>query len=144
MMKGDLAKEIFSTGKNCCQAVVLAFKEEIGLSEKELSKLSIGLGGGLARLRLTCGAVSAMAIVISALKSDGEDKLKIYELIRKAVDEVKQELGSIICSELLDGVPVQNEGTGIPEERTKKYYEKRPCAEICKIVADITEKYVKE
>ena len=143
-MKGDLAKEIFSTGKNCCQAVVLAFKEEIGLSEEQLSKLSIGLGGGLARLRLTCGAVSGMAIVLSALKSDGQDKLKIYELIRRAVKDFETEVGSIICSELLDGVPVKNQGTGIPEERTTEYYKKRPCGDLCKLAGDIAEKYIKE
>ncbi len=143
-MKGEIAKKFFSEGYNCCQAVVLAFKDEIGLSTEVLEKLSIGLGGGLARLRLTCGAVSGMAIVLSALKSDGKDKLAIYELIRRAVADFEAEVGSIICSELLEGVPVKNQGTGIPEERTPEYYKKRPCGELCKLAADIIEKYIKE
>ena len=143
-MKGEIAKKFFSEGYNCCQAVVLAFKDEIGLSTEVLEKLSIGLGGGLARLRLTCGAVSGMAIVLSALKSDGKDKLAIYELIRRAVADFEAEVGSIICSELLEGVPVKNQGTGIPEERTPEYYKKRPCGELCKLAGDIIEKYIKE
>lgn len=143
-MKGELAKKLFSEGYNCCQAVVLAFKDEIGLDQSDLEKLSIGLGGGLARLRLTCGAVSGMAIVLSALKSDGKDKLAIYELIRRAVADFESEVGSIICAELLDGVPIKNKGTGIPEERTQEYYKKRPCADLCKLAGDITEKYINQ
>ena len=143
-MKGEIAKKFFSEGYNCCQAVVLAFKDEIGLDKSDLEKLSIGLGGGLARLRLTCGAVSGMAIVLSALKSDGKDKLAIYELIRRAVADFESEVGSIICAELLDGVPIKNKGTGIPEERTQEYYKKRSCADLCKLAGDIAEKYINQ
>ena len=104
MTKGQLAKQNFNTGLNCAQAVVLAFKDEIGLTENQLEKLSIGFGGGLGRQRLTCGAVSGMCMVISYLKSDGKDKLAIYSLIQQACEEFKREVGSIICAELLEGI----------------------------------------
>ena len=140
MTKGEIAKKIFESGKNCSQAVVLAFQEEMGLPQEQLAKLSIGLGGGIGRLRLTCGAVSGMAIVLSYLLSDGEDKLAIYSVIQKACGEFKNELGSLICAELLEGITYDNSPK--PEERTQKYYEKRPCAEIVRIAGDITQKYL--
>ena len=124
MTKGEIAKLNFQSGLNCAQAVMLAFKEEMGLSELELKKLIIGFGGGFARQRLVCGAVSGMTMVLGYLKSDGNDKLAAYDIVKKACEEVKEQLGSIICSELMGANKV-------------------PCGEICKIVADVTAKYVK-
>ena len=141
MTKGELAKTIFESGKNCSQAVALAFKDELKLSEEQISKLIIGFGGGFARQRLVCGAVSGMVMVLGYLKSDGQNKLEAYALIQKACARVKEQLGSLICEELLDGVVVK-QGL-VPEERTAEYYKKRPCADICKIIADITDEYLK-
>ena len=142
MTKGEIAKEIFLSGKNCSQSVVLSFKQEMGLSEEQLEKLSIGFGGGIGRLRLTCGAVSGMVMVLSYLKSKNIDRSEIYPIIQSACKDVKEELGSLICAELLEGVKTDN--SPIPEERTKEYYKKRPCAEICQVVADITQKYLNQ
>ena len=141
-MKGEIAKENFLQGYNCCQAVVLAFKDEMGITEETLKKLSIGFGGGLARQRLTCGAVSGMAIVLGALKSDGKDKGYIYSLIQRACEEFKAETGSIICAEMLSG-EVLKDKSAIPEERTAEYYKKRPCADLCYLAAEIAEKYIR-
>lgn len=142
MTKGELAYKLFKEGNNCAQAVALAFQEEMKLSNEKIKKLSIGFGGGFGRQRLVCGAVSGMTMVLSYLKSDGEDKMAIYELIQKACKEVKEELGSLICAELLDQSDAVKTNP-IPDERTAEYYKKRPCADICKLVADITDKYLK-
>ena len=123
MTKGEIAKKNFESGMNCAQAVALAFKDEMGLGEEAIKKLIIGFGGGFARQRLVCGAVSGMTIVLGYLKSDGENKLGAYEIVKNACEDVKAQIGSIICSELM------NEN-------------KIPCAEICKIVADITAKHI--
>ena len=141
MTKGQLAKQNFNSGLNCAQAVVLAFKDEIGLTEEQLKKLSIGFGGGLGRQRLTCGAVSGMCMVLSYLKSNGQDKLAIYSLIQDACAQFKNQVGSLICAELLEG-KVKVETSPVPEQRTAEYYKKRPCAELCEIAADITAKYI--
>ncbi len=141
-MKGEIAKGYFLKGLNCCQAVVLAFRDELNLSEEDIKRLSIGFGGGLARLRLTCGAVSGMAMVISAVKSDGNDKGYIYSLIQKACEEFKAETGSLICGEMLSG-EILKDKSAIPEERTPEYYKKRPCADLCYLAAEIAEKYIK-
>ena len=140
MTKGELAKQNFSTGMNCAQAVLLAFKDEIGLPEETLKKMIIGFGGGFGRQRLTCGAVSGMVAVLGALTSDGVDKLAIYSTVQKACADFIAELGTLSCAELLDGIPTDK--SPVPEDRTKEYYKKRPCAEICQIAASITEKYL--
>ncbi len=142
MTKGELAKEIFMSGANCCQAVALAFKDEIGLGEAELRKISIGLGGGVARLRSVCGAVSGMVMVLGYLKSDGHDKLKAYEVGQKACALFKEKTGSIICADMLEG-KVKVETSPKPEERTEPYYKKRPCAELVGLAADIVEELLK-
>ena len=142
-MKGEIAKEYFLKGFNCCQAVVLAFKDEIGITEEQIKRLTIGFGGGLARQRLTCGAVSGMAMVISAVKSDGNDKGYIYSIIQKACEEFKTETGSLICAEMLSGEILTDKSTA-PEERTPEYYKKRPCAELVGDAAEILERYLAE
>jgi len=142
MNKRELAIEYFKKGFNCCQAVVLAFKDEIGLSEDMLKKASIAFGGGLGRQRLTCGAVSGMCMVIGILKSDGNDKLSAYALVQDACAQFKQQVGSIICAELLDAQSASDTNPK-PEERTEAYYKKRPCAELCGIAAEIAEKFIK-
>jgi C_GCAxxG_C_C family probable redox protein len=143
MDKGFLAKENFKSGMNCSQAVVLAFKDELNLDEEVLKKLSIGFGGGVARQRHVCGAVLGMTMVLSYLKSDGEDKLAIYSLIQKACTEFKEQADSIICSELLDAQTLQDTSP-VPESRTEKYYAKRPCADMCELAGLIIQKYLKE
>ena len=140
MTKGEIAEARFKEGYNCSQAVALAFTDELGLTEEQVKKLSAGFGGGIGRQRLTCGAVLGMTMVLSNAVYKG-DKLEVYKVITDACNEVKEKLGSISCAELLEGVEV-TKGVA-PEERTKEYYQKRPCAEICRIVADITEKYLK-
>ena len=141
-MKGEIAKNYFLQGLNCCQAVVMAFKDELLLSEEQIKKLTIGFGGGLARQRLTCGAVSGMTIVISAVKSDGNDKAAAYSLIQKACEEFKAQTGSLICAEMLSG-EILKDKSATPEERTPEYYKKRPCADLCFLAAEIAEKYIK-
>ena len=146
MSRADNAKNNFEKGCNCCQAVFLAFLDEINLTEDEAMRLSAGFGGGFGRLREVCGAVSGMTMVLSnrfasADPNNHEKKKELYALIQKAAGEFKEENGSIICRELLglsDG-----KSSPVPEERTKEYYKKRPCAELVHCAAAIAEKYAK-
>ena len=142
MNKGELAIQNFKSGLNCAQSVVLAFSDEMEMAEDKLKKLSIGYGGGVGRQREVCGAVLGMTMVLSYLLSDGKDKLSIYSIIQSACAEFKNEVGSIVCRELLDGETLKDKSAK-PEERTEAYYKKRPCAELCKIAAEITQKYIR-
>ncbi len=141
MTKGQIAKANFESGLNCAQAVVLSFKEELGFSEEQLKKLSIGFGGGVARQREVCGAVLGLTMVLSYLKSNGKDKKEIYKIIQEACAEFKAKTGSIICAEMLDSNTLKDKSF-VPEERTESYYKKRPCAELCEIAGDIVHKFL--
>lgn len=143
MNKGELALNYFNSGYNCCQSVVLAFKDELNIDEDVLKKLSISFGGGLGRQRLTCGAVSGMCMVLGGLLSDGKDKLANYSIVQKACAMFKEETGSIICSELLDAQSAKDTNPK-PEERTKAYYKKRPCGQMCKLAAQIVQELLND
>ncbi|MBR6572809.1 MAG: C_GCAxxG_C_C family protein [Clostridia bacterium] len=140
--KTEKAKELFMQGYNCSQAVVGAFCEDLGLDLETAMKLSSSFGGGMGRLREVCGAVSG-AFMVAGLKygySDPTDKTaktQHYKLIQDMAAKFKEQNGSIICRELL-GVGDKKE-TFVPEDRTKEYYKKRPCAELVEIAAKITE-----
>ncbi len=145
MTKGEKAKELFESGCNCAQAVVLAFKDELGIDEKTLYCLSSSFGGGFGRMREVCGAVSGMTMV-AGLKfgyydpKDTEKKAQNYANEQKLIKEFAEVNGSFICRELLAGVV--NSNIPVPENRTEEYYKKRPCGELVKIAADILEKHL--
>ena len=124
MTKGEIAKKYYESVVNCAQAVALSFKEELNMDETTIKKLIIGFGGGFGRQKLVCGAISAMTMVLSYLKSDGIDKLASYALIKEACEKAKEQIGSIICAEIMASKVV-------------------PCGKVCEIVADITYSYIK-
>ena len=147
MTHSELAKKNFESGCNCAQAVLLAFSDRTGLDEATAMKLSASFGGGMGKLREVCGAVSGMFMAAGMIYADDhvptqEDKAAHYEKIRTLAARFKEENGSYICRELLDGVPVSKDAA--PEERTEQYYKKRPCGELCAIAAQILDNFLAE
>ncbi|MGN0796352.1 MAG: C-GCAxxG-C-C family protein [Christensenellales bacterium] len=146
MTKGELAKEYFEKGYNCAQSVALSFKDEMGLDETTVAKLASSFGGGVARMREMCGAVSGGAFVLGMLKgysdpSASVEKQEHYTRVREYIAKFQNECGSYICRELLQGVP-HTDGA-VPEKRTDAYYKKRPCGELCMLSADFVEQTLK-
>ncbi len=147
MSYGDKAKQNFENGMNCAQAVFCAFSDITGLDETVSMKLASSFGGGMGRMREVCGAVSGMFMALGALYDSGklptqEEKIAHYQRVQELAAKFKEENGSIICRELLDGV--QTTPGNAPEQRTAQYYAKRPCGEYCVIAADILAKYIEE
>jgi C_GCAxxG_C_C family probable redox protein len=146
------AKEIFKKGYNCCQSVVLAFSDIIGLPEETLAKLSSGFGGGIGRMREVCGTVSGMTFLAGFISpaddpSDHSARTANYALVQKMATEFKELNGSIICRELLGMAPMGSSGgqtDPAPSIRTAEYYKKRPCEELCGIAASIVAKNLVE
>ena len=134
------AREYFRDGYNCCQSVVMTFKDVIGLDESDIARLASGFGGGMGRMREVCGTVSGMIMVAGALcpadnVADKAAKTANYALVQDFASEFKEKCGSIICRELL-GLD-KPEGTPVPSDRTPEYYKKRPCGELCALAAGI-------
>jgi C_GCAxxG_C_C family probable redox protein len=128
-MYATKAKQLFEQGYACSQAVVLAFKDIFNIDEETLTKLTLPFGGGLGRLRLVCGAASGVAFVIGQIYGDLE-KVKVYEITRTIMEQVEKVNGSLICKELLENGNHIAEIGGTPEQRTKEYYNDRPCSTI--------------
>ena len=145
MTRPEKAKQLFTSGYNCSQAVVGAFIDDFAIDFDTAMKLSSSFGGGMGRMREVCGAVSG-AFMIAGLKCgycdpcDKAAKSAHYALIQKIAADFKQQNGSIICRELLEGVGCNGKCQGsVPEDRTTAYYKKRPCAELVYIAAKIVE-----
>ena len=142
------AEELFVSGHNCSQAVVAAFADLFGFTEEQGLKLSAGMGGGMGRLRMTCGAVSGMAILAgmdcgSADASDREGKSANYKVVQELCERFKSEHQSLICAELLNirkGAPLSYEAS----ERTAEYYKTRPCVNMVVTAAKIFADYLDE
>ncbi len=148
MSRAERAKNLFESGYACSQAVALAFADLINVDEGELAKLTLPFGGGLGRLRLTCGAVSGMAFVVGAVFAKAEVspevKKQTYAVVQELCARFQAENGSLICNDLLTGANLQFTVGGEAESRTEVYYKKRPCGEIVYSAAKIVEDYLKE
>lgn len=148
MTRAEKAKEYFNQGYACSQAVALAFADDVCLTEEQLSKITLPFGGGLGRLRLTCGAVSGMAAMAGLLfakeGTNPQNKAAMYEITRNLCQQFVDENGSLICEDLLKGVHLQVQKGGEPEARSSEYYKKRPCAELVYTAAQILENYLQQ
>ncbi|OGI05801.1 MAG: hypothetical protein A2Y40_01500 [Candidatus Margulisbacteria bacterium GWF2_35_9] len=101
------AANYYMNGFNCAQAVLVAYKEELSIPEKELLKISCGFGAGMGRLQNTCGAVSGAYMVIGLKfgkdsKEDNDAREKTYGLVREFDLEFKRKHISSNCKELLN------------------------------------------
>lgn len=143
------AEEIFQRGYNCCQSVLLAFADIIeGVDEQTLATVGSGLGGGVARMREVCGAVSGMAIVAGFISpatnpENMAERTANYALVQRFSAEFKKERGSIVCRELL-GLRAEEAKLEPPKPagRTQQYYHSRPCVVNVGLAARIVADYL--
>lgn len=124
------AIDLFESGYNCSQSVILAYTDLVGLDFETAAKLSSSFGGGMGRLREVCGAVTGMFALIgmkypAADPLDKEARSTNYEAVQRVASVFKSEMGSYICAELLKIRREPQEH--IPSERTRLYYNLRPC-----------------
>lgn len=130
----EKAKELFHQGYNCSQSVFAACADLYGITDEALAlRLSASFGGGIGRMRQTCGAACGMFLLAglengSAIVGDAEGKKNNYALVQDLAAKFKAQNGSLICAELLGIAPKPQKPT--PEARTEAYYQKRPCADM--------------
>ena len=142
------AEELFMQGFNCSQSVAAAFADVYGYTEEQMLRVSAGFGAGIGRLRLSCGAFNAMALLAgldcgSVTPGDREGKSYNYKVVQQLAERFREEHGSLICSELLrlkKGAPLTYEAT----ERTAEYYKTRPCVRQIISAARIYAEYLEE
>lgn len=146
--RAELARDYFLEGYACAQAVAMPFAEAVGLPRETLARLMLPFGAGVGRLRMTCGAVSAMAAIVGLLSDNAENtpenKDETYRRIRTLCQKLEQDTGSLICAQLLESSGVTAQTGGTPEARTQAYYDSRPCAAIVFRAAQLLEEYLEK
>ncbi len=142
------AEELFMQGFNCCQSVVAAYADLYGYTEEQALRMSAGFGAGIGRMRMSCGAFNALALLAgldcgSVIPGDREGKSYNYKVVQDLAAQFKEQHGSLICAELLKlkkGAPLSH----VASERTAEYYKTRPCVNqivsAAKIYADYLER----
>ena len=123
------AKELFSTGFNCAQAVFVPYAEEFGLNREQALKLSCGFGGGMGRQQKTCGAVSGSYMVIGLKNGkyqpeDNPAREKTYAMVKEFSRRFTEMHSTTECSELLQ--------CNLNTEEGKKYFQEHELsAKVC-------------
>jgi len=142
--KSERAKELFKSGYNCSQSVLGVFCEKLGMDFETAMKIAAPFGGGMGRMREVCGTVSGMFMAAGLMfgNADSSSKAEMYKRIQDLAGKFKEQNGSIVCRELLQGI--ENSTSPTPSERTESYYKKRPCVELVGDAVQIFEEYVKK
>lgn len=132
----ERAMGLFRQGFNCSQSVFASCADLFGIQDEELAlRLSASFGGGIGRMRQTCGAACGMFLLEglnsgSSQAGDHAGKGANYARVQALAQQFKEEHGSLICAELLGLAKVQTDTHPQPEARTEQYYKKRPCVEM--------------
>ena len=145
MNHSECAVELFKKGYNCAQTVAVAFCDVTGLEEDFAAKMASSFGGGMGRMREVCGAVSGMLLVAGLLygyETPGDDvsKKAHYTRVQELSGAFREQVGSIVCREILKNPPSDPN----PTPRTDDFYAKRPCARMVALAAQILDDYIQE
>lgn len=144
----ELAVSLFKEGYNCSQSVVAAFADMYGFTREQALRMSASFGGGIGRMRQTCGAACGLFLVagLETGCTDGrnrEGKEANYILVQQLAEEFAKRNGSLVCSRLL-GLDKSAPTPATPEARTAEYYKKRPCVKIVEEAARIWAEYLEK
>ena len=142
MTKEERAVEIFKQGYACAQAVAGAFCEELGLSLEKALEISCAFGAGFSLNRNTCGALSAMGMVVGAVIGDHtpQAKKQVYACVKGLARHFEENFKSTQCSVLLQNV--SRKSSEKPMERDEQYYKERPCIALISYAARELEHWI--
>ena len=105
-LRVEKAKELFKQGFNCSQSVFAACADLYGIEDQALAlRLSASFGGGIGRMRQTCGAACGMFMLAglengSAVPGDDDGKKANYAFVQDLAAKFRDENGSLICAAL--------------------------------------------
>nr|WP_319266239.1 C-GCAxxG-C-C family protein [uncultured Draconibacterium sp.] len=100
------AQKYFDEGYACSQSVLLAFADHFQLDKTTAKRISATFGGGMGRLRETCGAVTGGFMVMGLAfgneePKDMDTKLNSYKKVRELNKLVQEIHGTTNCRQLL-------------------------------------------
>ena len=142
----EKAVALFKEGFNCSQAVVASFADKYGFTQEQALRMSASFGGGIGRMRETCGAACGL-FMLAGLETgctegaNREGKAANYALVQELAQKFIERNGALKCADLL-GLSKKEPVVSTPEARTEKYYAKRPCAKMVEEAARIWCEYI--
>ena len=145
----ERAVDFFMQGYGCCQSVVAAFSDLYGMDSELALRVAAGFGGGVGRLRMMCGAVSGIVMLVGldcgqVEGSDREGKSACYRVVQELLARSEADNGSLICAEIL-GLKGHEKAASsyVASPRTAEYYKTRPCAAKVESAARIFADYLR-
>jgi len=103
---GDKAVELFTSGYNCSESVLLALTREFHKpTNRIIPSIATGFGGGIARTGSTCGTLTGATMTIGLMvgrnKPDEHEKRDaVYEMASKMIVEFEKQFGTSLCKNL--------------------------------------------
>jgi len=106
MERSEQAKDLFLSGYNCSQSVLLSFADDLKFSKELAQKMAAGFGGGMGKQQETCGALTGAIMVLGILKGEqvnNNDELKAeaYGSVKRLTGEFKAIYNTTSCRELI-------------------------------------------
>ena len=144
----EKAVALFKEGFNCSQSVVAAFADQYGFTHEQALRMSASFGGGIGRMRETCGAACGL-FMLAGLETgavegaDRDGKARNYAVVQELAEELKRRNGALKCADLL-GLSKKEPVVSTPEARTAQYYAKRPCVKMVEEAARIWCEYLEK
>ena len=106
MNRSERAKELFLSGYNCAQSVLLSFADDLKFSKELAQKMAAGFGGGMGKTQETCGAVTGAIMVLGMMKGEevnNNDELKsrTYGAVQDLTSQFVAAYKSTKCRDLI-------------------------------------------
>ena len=136
----DLALNYFNSGYNCCESVVMAVCDHLGIDKEIPQKIATPFGSGMSRNGSNCGALNAAFIcmgMVGGRTSSEESRDTSYLPADRVFAKFKEKYGTTCCYDIT-GVNLRD-----PEEAAKN--KDRMHNELCgPLVKHVTEWVLEE
>lgn len=115
------AKELYEQGFYCSQAVLAAFADELGLTEKQALQAGSCFGGGMCRGEV-CGACTGALMVLGmkygrCTADDWDSQMNANDMAVRFLAQFAEKNGSYLCNELLGCDIASPEGKAYAREQ---------------------------
>jgi len=105
---------------NCCESVLLALRDSLGVDSNIIPRIGTGIGAGVSLNGLLCGCVSSVAMAIGmkyGRTSPEENPKPVWDVVDRYVAQFNDRFGAVNCRQLT-GLNLKTED-GLKEYFTK-------------------------
>jgi C_GCAxxG_C_C family probable redox protein len=101
---GARAKELFESGFNCAESVLMAVTEGLEVSDDLIPRIATGFGGGICGCGHVCGAVTGAVMAAGTVlgrDESGGDRKRLYSVCQALTEEFVERFSSVACLDLV-------------------------------------------